>query len=1001
MKCNYKKYTLRFISLLLLGLTIGCSSNVTCVEPDDFGYGFFSIPSNPPLNMIHAPQQPNQPFVPEYADWTDTGLVTNGEQILLVVRNNYDNNGTSPTLGQCNIVSGQSTFSPSYSWTAWFGNFQAQQNEFFYNSLCEFPQATCSSAGECSTTPYGVVANPPCVFVSGQGALALLIPVGSSPNGTGGVIPANANTYHLGVGSSCCNGMGTTYDADCLAGGLYLSKPPAQCANGCQLYVKMIDQLYEDNYGSYTVSSKSGFNSAPGALAWLVNIIQTSLCDATISIYNNLIPYLGYLRVFLILYVAFSAIGFLVGTVEITQRELMMRLFKIALVIQISTTQSSWSFFNNYFFSFFTNGIGEIVGMVFPGTDPYVQTTGQCSQNISGFAQLDSIINMMLSSSTFKKVVALMFTSVTGFLFFFVFYTAAIIAIYAAIKATIVYLVCYTIISVLIILAPIFIPFILFKATKSFFDGWLKYLMSFFIQPIVILIFAFFLCDLVINQMYYILGIRVCWTFITNVMSGWNIYEWRPAPIPNPATQMNMLVPGRMCEPGKGTINDCNEFCEPYVCTQERYPDAPYLDTTYSSDMQKFSAMQNGDYVSFSDVAIFAIVGWVMYKLIDIVPVVAKGLAGTPQMYTSVADIGNAIASNVWSAANTASSYALTTLARPVNAVKAYASSRRKGDNRFTALENAMSAAYDTKYIDMAKSIDKRKKWVTEGWQDLVGSKVERIQKSIEDAKSMASTQIQNAPLNVAKLGGRAAVRLTTKVAAPVVAQAGVGFGTIVSGAARKAIAAARGDANAFNWADYIKRGSAAASNLTERLDKGATYFIGEYKRDPGMWFPSFRPSEIASNARDSLRGIADAKALSLSPLVSGLFRGMADQLDDSATKKARAENSVNVFEQYQDKVGGLIENFWESKVAKYSHALYDLTGGAFGKDANEAIEGTYGMSRADMIRAQHEANLKNWSGGLITNAILSSTTDQELMYGVDYIRRQAGIRTIDESYKP
>ncbi len=60
------------------------------------------------------------------------------------------------------------------------------------------------------------------------------------------------------------------------------------------------------------------------------------------------------------------------------------------------------------------------------------------------------------------------------------------------IKALFIYLAGYLGLAALMIFAPLFIPMILFQSTKSYFDKWIKLLISFALQPVIILVFVTF-----------------------------------------------------------------------------------------------------------------------------------------------------------------------------------------------------------------------------------------------------------------------------------------------------------------------------------------------------------------------------------------------------------------------------------------------------------------------------------------------------------------------------
>lgn len=65
-----------------------------------------------------------------------------------------------------------------------------------------------------------------------------------------------------------------------------------------------------------------------------------------------------------------------------------------------------------------------------------------------------------------------------------------------------VYLVCIIALYILMYLAPIFVPMILFQKTKSYFDSWLKLLISFSMQPILVMAFLAFILSIFDKAMY-------------------------------------------------------------------------------------------------------------------------------------------------------------------------------------------------------------------------------------------------------------------------------------------------------------------------------------------------------------------------------------------------------------------------------------------------------------------------------------------------------------------
>lgn len=715
----------KLISVLWLGLlllTAACDTTFQCIEPDDYTGLSTAIQSKPPTQNIHTI---SVPIAPEFTDWKDTGYVTNGDDVLVVVRNNYDDTGHF-----------SNTLNPAHSWTSWFGNL-ITNNQFLINEVC---QSVNSDGSWCNNPQNGsTVQNPPCVFTQGVGAFIMLLPVHDQANTGTGEDPKNGAIYHMAIGANCSNsntiGQSTTVtiqDAGHQSGGIYIAKenlPPLCASDGsgvgkCKLYVKILDQIYEDNYGGYTINLKRGFlTNSGGPFQSLVSTVTSTLSSSTEKIFTYMQDYLGYIRIMLQLFIIVTALSFLMGFLELTQKELLIRIFKIAIVIQL-TMPNSWQFFNKYLFQIFTQGVGEVINMMSPDSDQ------------GPFAIFDNMLSLLTSANLRAKMTALIWTNGLGFVFFVLFYVIMVLAIYSAFKATMVYLVSFCIISVLIILAPIFIPFVLFGFTKKIFENWFNNLIGYFVQPIIVMSISVFMITLIINKAYYLSGIRVCWQsiFPIHITSnfGFDIYSWFPAEINN--SQAKILIPGGACSCSDLSNSTCvnnsditcsdnsNEntgFCTPYNCYGTRVSDLPYLDI--QKDADKISSLQSGTFVRSIDVLSFAFLAWLMLRFVEMAPRIAKAISGMNYSMTNIGNAGTAISQMLSSYSMELVNFVGTNISRVNNFGKAYRKARTDGLGKTAALFDGMSAAYDTKQVDTAKLITKN---TVNKWQDLVGGSV-------------------------------------------------------------------------------------------------------------------------------------------------------------------------------------------------------------------------------------------------------------------------------------
>lgn len=83
-------------------------------------------------------------------------------------------------------------------------------------------------------------------------------------------------------------------------------------------------------------------------------------------------------------------------------------------------------------------------------------------------------------------------TSILGLIIAIIGFLFLYSLVFLIAKALFTYLMGYLGLTVLMIVAPIFIPLVLFRKTKEFFDHWVKLLISFTLQPVLVLAFVTF-----------------------------------------------------------------------------------------------------------------------------------------------------------------------------------------------------------------------------------------------------------------------------------------------------------------------------------------------------------------------------------------------------------------------------------------------------------------------------------------------------------------------------
>ena len=132
------------------------------------------------------------------------------------------------------------------------------------------------------------------------------------------------------------------------------------------------------------------------------------------------------------------------------------------------------------------------------------------------FATMDDSVSKMFSSAVWKKFLGFFGSSLTSamvgvFMLIPIGYGMWKYFINLA-RAVIMYLISVMGMGVLLMVAPIFISFLLFKYTKEMFDSWLKMLISFMFQPIFIFMCLNIFSYILLFCFYAILDFGVCKT---------------------------------------------------------------------------------------------------------------------------------------------------------------------------------------------------------------------------------------------------------------------------------------------------------------------------------------------------------------------------------------------------------------------------------------------------------------------------------------------------------
>ena len=648
-----------WLFLILLFCLSACSGD-RCIEADDFGFVNLTVSAR-----YTKEEMSNQSGMSQIAPWRPSNYKVDGRPLVILVRGwtqGVDRNNSSQLS----------------AWCAWYGQ---ADNTATLSTFCQrLRECTFIDGTMCTNTKDAQITNAPCIFKNGVGLYALIAKKGTDPNQT---LASQKNpqglTFHLGEKPVDYEMLDVDKNGNTrTAGGILYNYQDAsgsqqdlkqQYANS-ELYFKILDNFYDDNSGQYRVSIKSGITDTnPDPITYVTNLIKNFLFGVNgdygliRNIYMGIVNNPGYrmaVSALLSLYIIWTALSYLVGNVQITHTELIVRVMKIAVVSALLSSQYSWTFFNDYLFVWFIGGVEQILQMI-----TEAGATGPGSPGILG---------MMLAPQTLSKLFSLLFVDWMGFIYIILFFFALYFLIIIFFDAAVIYLTALIAIGMIITMGPIFICFLLFGITRSLFENWLRQLISYAIQPIILFTGLVFISMILRQEIYGSLGFRICkHTFpkmnndgaevisdFTKENLGFDLgdsifYWWFPEPMKGEQftrVKRNIPIPIDHFQSGNNVITgaDDGSFCEAYACIGARYVDLPFLDP--DRDQRRINQFWNGKFVQLDGMLLIFVAIYLLDKFNGIAVSIAKFITNTSGNLTDIRKATDGASSGIRSAMN-------------------------------------------------------------------------------------------------------------------------------------------------------------------------------------------------------------------------------------------------------------------------------------------------------------------------------------------------------------
>ncbi len=254
-----------------------------------------------------------------------------------------------------------------------------------------------------------------------------------------------------------------------------------------------VNQVLKPSDSDYKPLTIPDGGQKKGVITWVIDKVTSILVTASQDIYEELSQdeeYKAIIGICITLAIMFYAGSIMLGMRQLAPYEGFMFALKIVLIYNFAV---NWDTFQFYVLdtleAFIRDGI-NMASNTFSGYNCISEADCQTGVvNITVVGEIDKMLSFLWDFGMMKLVMALMLTGITGFFWGLGLFGFTILYLLAVLQTIKIFLLALIGRYVLYALGPIFLSFLLFNQTRALFDGWMRQLISFTLQPIFLFIF--------------------------------------------------------------------------------------------------------------------------------------------------------------------------------------------------------------------------------------------------------------------------------------------------------------------------------------------------------------------------------------------------------------------------------------------------------------------------------------------------------------------------------
>lgn len=240
------------------------------------------------------------------------------------------------------------------------------------------------------------------------------------------------------------------------------------------------------------------------------------------------------IRSVLVLALSFFGFRYMIGLSNISQTDLMYLVFKFGIIFTL-VSPTAWEFFYENLFNMFINGVevliaatsnqinsvldGSEVSISFAGSSYDVGLNNDPDAGVvkQTFGFISETVQTFFAKEVQIKIIGLLSTLPFGPIYASLIYLGMFYFLFAVVKSFMMFIISLIMVSLLLFISPIIFIFILFETTKNIFEKWIRLLVNYSIQPVMLFMVLAIFNVFIFSSFYMMLSHSVCWTCLFEI----------------------------------------------------------------------------------------------------------------------------------------------------------------------------------------------------------------------------------------------------------------------------------------------------------------------------------------------------------------------------------------------------------------------------------------------------------------------------------------------------